>query len=238
MIYYTIFKCVRIFHCGSINDIYIVRPTQSRTKEFYRFLYGSIFLFVGKIGLLMYYLDRIKEAFSKSAFGISTKCYNISKISLLVSTIIYAIFAEMSYVLGNETGLFYLSKTYFASQYIVGVLLDIFWGTFLTILFLNRMYKIIKLNKDMTNNDSPDDNLVKIGYLFKYAAFKLTLLYIIAYTTTILLLILTMIRQLLYSFIMIDCFINSLCLILSFNFFDKSYKKLCYPFRMCCEPKK
>ena len=100
------------------------------------------------------------------------------------------------------------------------------------------MFKIIKLNKDMTNkNDSHDDNLVKVGYLFKYVAFKLTLLYIIVFITSILVLILTIIDGILFSTILIDGFINSLCLILSFNFFDKSYKKLCKLCRMLCEPK-
>ena len=83
----------------------------------------------------MYYLDRIKETFNASAFGISIKFYSISKVSLLVSTIIFSVSTLILHVLGNETTLFELTREVYAIEYVLAGLLDMFWGIFLTILF-------------------------------------------------------------------------------------------------------
>ena len=202
-----------------------------------RILYGLVFLHLGKIYLYMYYLHRIMIVFENSVFRISQRLYNYAKILLFGSSIIFSIGIQTSHILGNETEYFHLSQHIIIIEYIIGALLDVFWGTFLTGLFLIRMKRIIKLNKTDDGSNYVNDDRIQNGCVFKYVACKLTILYSIVFISTILGFVLTIIDARLFGSVLIDCFINSMCLILSFNFYDKSYKKLCYFCRLCCETK-
>ena len=213
------------------------RDHEARQQRFWRISYGVVFYQLAKVILYLYYLHRIKVTFDLTAFGISDKFYQISKTLLLVPIIVFSVSNLILHILGNETEYFHLTVQFFAIEYIIGVALDIFWGTFLTILFLIRMKKIVKLNRKISNSNTSDNRIQKVGYKFRYLTSKLTILYIIVFITSIVAFVSTVIDIHLFSMILMDSFINTVCLILSFNFFDKSYKILCILCRKCYEPK-
>ena len=204
-------------------------------KRTMRILYGLVFVHLGKLFLHMYYLHRMKGTFNNSAYSISNKYYNNAVVLLFTSFIIFCISIYSINILGNETGYFELTQLIFTIEYIIGAIIDTFWGSILLALFLNRMKSIMKANKQMITNSDVNKGAVKTQRLYRYVTSKLTILYIVMFITSIIAFILTSINTLYFGIILIDCFINSICLLLSFKFFSVSYKNFCFLCRFCCE---
>ena len=104
---------------------------------------------------------------------------------------------------------------------IVTFSLDIVWAILLTYLYVKRLIQLIK----MVNSDTET-----INDKFVYITKKLTLLTLVTIITTFIQGIFTYFGVCGHSILCLDILLNNVCVMLSFNILDKSYKKYCY----CC----
>ena len=196
------------------------------TRIGFRILYGFPFVQIGRLFLYLYYLHRIVIIFEKSAFNISIKCYNVVKNSIIVSYIVVIIIFISVIVTLNE--LLLLNRIIVIILVDINLITDVFWGIFLAIQFIKRLYDMIQL----IEHSSDKKNFKYVDTRYKYIFTKLTILTCITSLSTIITVILT-ILEVWAGMIIFDNLINSLCLILSFHFLDNTYKFFCCFCRYC-----
>ena len=160
----------------------------------------------------------------------TAKWYNFLKIAIIFTFVSLLIGFEVVLIIGNETNIFFLTVGHIYIIFGIAVFFDFFWGLFLAFQFIHRMRNLMKLTKQFSDSKMKDKDIQ-----FKYIVSKLTILSCTTVLSTIIAFSLFVLDQKFATIIHVDGVINSLCLILSFNFFDKTYKKSCLLCRFCCE---
>ena len=196
-----------------------------------RVIYVFGLAYLSRLCLYVYYLHRIQISFNGSSVEISNKCYIIIKTLILVTELAAFMMFECVVIIGNESNLFRLTFFEITLALIVSIIIDIFWGLFLVVQFIKRLSNIMKITKRSSNLETYKHTDNK----FKYIVSKLTILACVSVMSTCIIFTISVLLPQYSSIVLFDGIVNSLCLVLTFNFFDETYKKLCVLCRFCCE---
>eukprot|EP01084_Bolivina_argentea_P312186 540468_1 len=183
-----------------------------------------IFLNVQRVTLFLYYIYRIELTFKDSVFSISETKLNIFKVTVIIMGAIAATFFMVFAEINQCDGLSLLIGL------IPGGINDTVISTTTFILFISRLKKIIAFN------DKANTNL-KLKRMIK----KLSILLCVTILSTIGAMGLYVIVPHVQigcgtiGLWAIDTVINSLCLLLSYVFFNKYYNRLCFVCIKCVE---
>ena len=198
--------------------------------------YGISFLIYQRVFLYLFYLHRIFTAFGGTALAFTPKSYKCSKYSvniifavLTIAYIIWCIYIDtVATEISEEDPDAYLYLVYPL------VLADFICGISCMVLFIRRLRKLIKIIKtiETTNsqhtNDRSNPNAESIKY--EYTVKKLTFLSSIQVISTNLIFIVINVVGVIDNIIVIDTWLNSVCLMLAFKMYDNVYQSI-----FCCD---
>eukprot|EP01084_Bolivina_argentea_P312187 540469_1 len=202
------------FNVNHILELYIGYPGTCFSRNM-----PVIAVTIERLTLYLYYIYRIEVTFKDSVFSISETKLNIFKVTIIIMGVIaatfYMVFVEINQCEGRLIGL------------IPFVIIDIVISTTTFVLFINRLKKLIA--KSNTN--------LKLKRMIK----KLSILLCVTILSTIGAMGLYVIVPHVQigcgtiGLWAIDTVINSLCLLLSYVFFNKYYNRLCFVCIKCVE---
>ena len=185
-------------------------------------LIWGVFLMGQRAAIYLFFLIRLHDTFKGSVF-------EFKKQKIIIIFAVMGSVISPAAVLVLVTGYLADSPSCADGKYynemllalIVGFGSDIVWAILLTYLYVKRLRQLIK----MVNTDTET-----INDKFVYITKKLTLLALVTIISTFIQGIFLYVGVCVRSTLCLDILLNNVCVMLSFNILDKSYKKYCY----CC----
>ena len=217
---------------ASISEILALKPNCIFYHKF-----NSIWAIVAKTSLYLLFVYRLKISFKNSAYSYNNKFILFLSFIIIINGIVFIIAsifytdAERKYLIdyfdndndnsNNRTHYWckYVLPHVFAIPYII---IDSILNILLSILFIKPMITVHKNINNMGNNNNNNNNNRNLERL----AIKTSILVVVTCMTSLLILIILAIGNW-GAFIAIDCAINSFCLVLMLQHYNKLYKKCC-----------
>ena len=190
------------------------------------FNYSLVFISTSRMILYYYYLRRLYITFQNSSFDISKKRYKCIKWLLIyifiIITLLFIIVQIIHINIKDIEPIWYMSLG-------LSVLFDNIIGICLLVVFIRKLNSLNNMDCNDNENIAVKEQQKKIKNIAK----KLSILVLTCVVSTIITLILY-IFFFAYYISLLDLIINSLCLLFSFQMYEKPYNFFCYFCKICC----